>query len=327
MSLLVGVAWNLVPQGFEAPAMLPLSAESGVSETLASYSRLADAEGYLEGAVLPATMRPMRSIILPLSAPQREVRTAVMPYTVQPYDTVYGIAMRFGLQPSSLVWANAKLEQNPDLLSLGQELNILPVDGVLHTVAAGETLSTIAARYKVEATTIQEYVGNTLEPSHALSAGQQLIVPGGVKAVVQRAAVATTNTAARSAAAPASAARGSGQLVWPMAGRLSQGYHAYHQAIDLAAPIGTPIYAADAGYIASSQWTNTGYGRMLIVDHGNGFRTLYAHMNSFAVEVGQSVGRGQVIGYSGNTGRSTGPHLHFEVILNGVRRNPFTYLP
>ena len=125
-----------------------------------------------------------------------------------------------------------------------------------------------------------------------------------------------------------------GAMRWPLSGfRITTyfgqrgAFQRYHTGIDLAAPYGTPIVAAKAGQVAVAGWSSWGYGFHVVVDHGGGVETLYAHMSRLAVRAGQWVEAGQVIGYVGSTGWSTGPHLHFEVRVNGVARNPLAYLP
>ena len=108
---------------------------------------------------------------------------------------------------------------------------------------------------------------------------------------------------------------------------MTQGYKKYHLAVDIARANGTPVMAADSGYIVVAGWSNEGYGNYIVVDHGNGFQTLYGHLSKIFVKVGDAVGRGTVIGNMGSTGRSTGPHLHFEIRKSGVRLNPIGYLP
>ena len=198
---------------------------------------------------------------------------------------------------------------------------MLPVSGVYHTVVEKDTLGIIAARYKVDVSAIVEYEGNDLEEPYDLAIGQKLIVPGGKKPYVPRKVFAYNGSV------PQGATKGSGSFGWPVTGRITQKFWNGHRAIDIAAPQGTPIYAADSGYVAFAGWSDVGYGRMIIIDHGNNFQTLYAHMQVYHVETGQSVGKGQKIGVVGSTGNSTGPHLHFEIILKGVRRNPLIYLP
>jgi murein DD-endopeptidase MepM/ murein hydrolase activator NlpD len=111
-----------------------------------------------------------------------------------------------------------------------------------------------------------------------------------------------------------------------MSGYITDRYREFHRAVDIAAPKGTPVKAADSGYVAVVGRSDYGYGRYVVIDHGNGFQTWYAHFSVIVVQVGQSVGKGQVIGLCGSTGKSTGPHVHFEIRLNGVKRNPMIYL-
>ncbi len=330
--LLLVAGVNTVPDALRAPVTASLSLAGPFSAPTASTSpKVGNSSGPLVGsgeqvlgaAVLPSTSRALRGVILPGIASQRQVRTAIITYAVQAHDTVLGIAAKFGLEGNSLLWANEKLADNPDFLSIGQTLTILPVDGALHTVASGESVESIAEKYKVLASAITEYAGNELQPPYALEAGQQLVIPGGTKPYVARA----VSYGGTSASAPSSAQRATGSYLWPMSGRISQGYWNGHLAIDIAAAKGTPIYAVDNGYVRASQWSDVGYGRMVVVDHGNGVQTLYAHMSTYYVSPGEAVQRGQLIGICGSTGNSTGPHLHFEVIQGGSRGNPFNYLP
>jgi len=335
LALLFGALWLVSPLSLQSPPLaLPDVPEPAVGATPVAKGVLSadedtsttaeaalDAQYLVRGAV-PLTVRAVREV-LPVSMPQRQVRTSVIVYTVQGGDTPLAIAERFGLKGTSLLWANPALADNPDFLQIGQKLNILPVDGAYHTVARGDTIESIAKYYKVDVSAITGYPGNNLAEGDALQMGQQLIVPGGVKPYVPQRVVAT----AASVPAPQDAKVGSGALAWPMSGSISQRYWEGHAAIDIAAKSGTPIVAADAGYVAVLQSSRTGYGNMIVIDHGNGYQTRYAHLSAFYVEAGQSVSRGESIGACGSTGRSTGPHLHFEVIVNGVRRNPVNYLP
>ena len=321
--LLLVLGLRAVPVGLQAPSVGPLVSPSPVatrrSVSLAQGHRLSRIR-YLERGVAPFTLRVVRDT-LPLVEPQRTVRTSVSTYRVQAGDTVLDIAHKFGLKGSSVLWANDKLDDNPDFLRVGQELYILPVDGAYHAVAKGETLETIAIRYEVESSAITEYAQNRLEPPYALEPGQRLIIPGGVKPYVPRRVFAYTGPV------PEGANKGTGSFVWPMTGYITQRFWDGHRAIDIGAPAGAPIVSSDSGYVAIAQWSDVGYGRMVIIDHGNGFQTLYAHMQAYYVEVGQSVGKGQAIGQCGSTGNTTGPHLHFEIIKQGVGRNPLIYLP
>lgn len=325
--LLVFSVHGVLPTNFPTALGKPLISLSSISTARGSnvaFGNVEAAEGsrYLNGRAVPFTARVMRES-LPMGEPEQEVRTTVSTYTVQEGDSVLGIAEKFGLEGNSILWANEELAKNPDFLRLGQELNILPVDGAYHTVAKGESVESIAKEYDVEASAITGYAGNDLEPPHELQQGDKLIIPGGVKAYEpQRAA-----SYEKSAPAPQSAQKGTGSFAWPMSGRITQRFWSGHQAIDIGAPRGTSIVAADAGHVATVQYSNVGYGRMVVIDHGNGYETLYAHLNAAFVEAGDSVSRGALIGHCGTTGYSTGPHLHFEITRNGVRQNPMVHLP
>jgi LysM repeat protein len=249
----------------------------------------------------------------------------VFTYTVQPNDNLWVIANGFGLQVETIAWANPEVEKAPDLLSVGQVLVILPVDGIVHTVRPGDTIKKLAEDYK---TTVQEVVGfegnGLTEAPYVLTPGQELVLPGGRKQVVPWQKIYPMTWVG---APPKGAARGSGRFAWPARGTLTQGFWSAHLAIDIASRTGVPIYAADGGYVRMAGRDTWGYGNQIVIDHGNGFLTRYAHLDTMKVAAGQSVQKNEQIGTMGNTGRSTGPHLHFEVIQGGVKRNPLGYLP
>jgi murein DD-endopeptidase MepM/ murein hydrolase activator NlpD len=249
----------------------------------------------------------------------------IITYTVQPNDNVWAIAQGFGLQVETLVWANPAVENAPDLLSVGQILTILPVDGIYYTVQAGDTVEKLAKKYETTAEKITAFVLNGLQEPYTLAAGQKLVLPGGRKKLV----VPITNyyPMTRVGKAPAGAAKGSGRFAWPTQGYLSQRFWGGHPAIDIANRTGTPILAADAGYVLMAGRDTWGYGNQVLIDHGNGYLTRYAHLDKILVTAGDSVKKNQKIGTMGNTGRSTGPHLHFEVINSGTPRNPMGFLP
>ena len=249
------------------------------------------------------------------------LRREIEVYVVQSGDTVQGIAASFGLQPETIMWSNPAVEDTPDLLKIGQEIVILPIDGVYHEVQAGDTLSSIAQKYKVDVTAITDVPWNNLTPpDYAITPGMKLIVAGGTKPLITKTVVSYTGSIP-------SGAVGTGQFLWPVLGRITQDYWSGHRAIDIAVPPNTPVRAADAGYVSFVGWTDVGYGYLVRIDHGNGFETWYAHNNSFAVTLGERVERGQVIAYSGSTGHSTGPHVHFEIRYLGALMNPRSYLP
>jgi murein DD-endopeptidase MepM/ murein hydrolase activator NlpD len=281
---------------------------------------LMTSRGGARPAFVPNTFTLVPDAVPHTNIPDRP-RLEVITYNVQSGDTLIAIANAFRLKPDTIIWASGRLVDHPDLLQVGQTLTILPVDGIYHTVQKGETLQGIAKQYKVEVDAITSYEYNGLQEPYELVAGQHIIVPGGQKPYVPRVVHAYTG------AVPSSATKGSGSFVWPASGRITQGYLSYHKAIDIGAPTGRPVLAADAGYVASIGWSQYGYGNCIILDHGNGFQTLYAHLSAILVEAGQSVAIGERIGSVGSTGRSTGPHLHFEVRYKGAQRNPLGYLP
>ena len=281
------------------------------SSSIVSTSFLNNDGEILVRAAVPHTIIPERP------------RVELGHYMVQPGDTIFGIAAQFGLAPETIMWANGRfVEDNPDLLRVGQELIILPVDGVYHQVGGDDTLDTIAAAYKVEPAAIIDYPLNNLDANTTqITAGQWLVVPGGTKPYIPRTVVAYSGPI------PEDASKGTGIFGWPAAGQITQGYWDRHRALDVGAWKGAPVLAADSGYVVAAGWDDSGYGRIVIIDHGNGFQTLYAHMQVYFVEVGDSVAKGEQIGEVGSTGNSSGPHLHFEIHQTSVQRNPFGFLP
>ena len=248
-------------------------------------------------------------------------RLEIVSYTVQAGDTIESIAAQFGLDPTTIIWANPAIEDAPDLLRIGQEVIILPIDGALHKVEEGDTLASIAESYKVEPEAIAGCEYNELEDGEgALERGTFLIIPGGEKPYVQKVVTAYAGPVPEDA-------RGTGQFQWPVLGSITQGYWYGHRAIDVGAPTGSAVMATDSGFISFAGWTDVGYGYLIVIDHGNGFATYYGHLSNIYVAEGQAVERGQVIGAAGNTGNSTGPHLHFEVRRYGAQQNPRAYLP
>lgn len=245
-------------------------------------------------------------------------RTEVITYTVQVEDTILGIAEKFHLNPNTIVWSNQELTDNPFLLEVGQQLFILPVDGVYHTVKEGDSIKKIASRYRVTPEKIVEFAPNGLSSvDDPLTPGQMLVVPDGD-------ATPPEPPARKAAKAPWR----SRNFIWPAYGRLTQGFWLpAHPAIDIGAHQGASVVAADDGTVIQAGWSSYGYGNMVMIRHYDGAQTLYAHLSRIDVSPGEVVSRGQQIGLVGSTGRSTGPHLHFEVIIGGRNYNPLLYLP
>jgi murein DD-endopeptidase MepM/ murein hydrolase activator NlpD len=247
-------------------------------------------------------------------------RLEIVTYTVQPGDTAESIAADFDLQPTTLMWSNPEMEKMPDLLKVGQQLTILPIDGVYHRVGVSDTLQSLSESYKVDITDIVKCPFNPFVDGAKLAEGQHLIIPGGTKPYQPR------NVTEYQGPVP-SDAESTGAFSWPSWGTLTQGYWYGHRAVDIGAAVGSAIRASDGGYIAFAGWTDVGYGYLVVVDHQNGYQTYYAHLSNIFVQEGAVIERGQVIGAMGSTGNSTGPHLHFEVRFNGYPTNPLIYLP
>jgi murein DD-endopeptidase MepM/ murein hydrolase activator NlpD len=276
----------------------------------------------------PQTVSPLRA------------RVEVLRYTVQGGDSVFAIADRFSLEPETVLWGNFDtLEDDPHLLKPGQELNILPVDGTYYQWQAGDSLESVADFFGVEPTDIVDWPGNNLDPLNpTIDTGAWLVVPGGARALrtwvvpmIARGAagVGTAFGAGGCSGDYSGGAVGTGGFIWPSANHYVSGndYWSGHLAIDIAAGGGTPVWAADSGVVVFAGWSNGGYGNLVMLDHGNGWQTVYAHLSSVSVGCGQSVGQGGGIGAAGSTGNSTGAHLHFETRSDGGFVNPWFVLP
>ena len=254
-----------------------------------------------------------------------KMRDKIIEYEVQQGDTVSTIAVKFGVSEDTVLWEN-DLKTN-STIKPGQVLKILPITGVSHKVQKGDTVYTIAKKYSTEPQSIVDfpYISFTNDETFELAIGQIIIVPYGEKASTSPVPRQTTPRF-RQLTPDAGSVVASGSFVWPAQGRLTQYWSWYHKGIDIANSSSPNILAADSGTVVTAGWSNVGYGYHIVIDHGNGYRTLYAHLSSIYVSPGQGVGRGSAIGRMGSTGRSTGIHLHFEVIRNGVYLNPLGVL-
>jgi LysM repeat protein len=271
----------------------------------------------------------------------------VHPYTVKQGDTIFDIAKRFGLKPSTILWGNLlKLADNPEMIHPGQVLDILPVDGVYYQWQQGDGLNGVARGFGVKPEDIINYPGNHLDAktigdySHPnIKVGSFLIVPDGYRNFITWSAPTISRFNPGVArlygpgvcSKPSDGAVGTGTFTWPTVQHWLSGYdytpEANHPAVDFAGSMGVAIYAADNGVIVYAGWNDRGYGNVTVIDHGNGWQTLYGHQSDIKVTCGQSVMKGQLIGLMGSTGKSSGPHLHFEVWYNSAHVNPHTILP
>ena len=232
-------------------------------------------------------------------------------YVVRDGDTLSSIAKLFSVSPNTILWANDLPRGSK--LRVGQTLTILPVTGVKYTVKKGDTLASVAKKFGGDADEIASFNGI----GESLAAGVEIIIPDGEVAASPASTKPKTSTLAVRTSVQA------GYYTAPLSRYVrTQGIHGYN-GVDLAAPSGTEVLAAAEGdvMIAKNSGWNGGYGNYVVIQHENGSQTLYAHESSVIVYVGQHVVRGQVIGYVGSTGKSTGNHVHFEIRNGG--RNPF----
>lgn len=266
-------------------------------------------------------------------------REDISVHTVVSGDSIFAIAKEYDLKPESVLWANYDvLNDNPDLISIDQKLTIPPVDGVVYTWKDGDKLDHIAGLFKSSTNAILSWPGNHLDMANpVIQPGQEIMIPGGerefvrtwVMGYIPRGRAGVTTGIPGSCSTGEGGAYGTGTFIWPSYNNWISGndFWSGHLAIDIAAGQGVPIYASDSGVVVYAAWNSSGYGNMIMIDHGNGFQTLYAHLSKISVRCGQSVFQGNTIGLAGSTGNSTGPHLHFEVRYFGTFVNPWTVLP
>jgi murein DD-endopeptidase MepM/ murein hydrolase activator NlpD len=313
----------------ELPTPLP------ESDVLAALGPLAPPPSSVDGI--------MRKTNLKTIIPSRP-RTNVITYTVQTGDTLFSIAANFGIKPETLLWGNYEvLNDNPHFLKPKQVLNILPIDGTYYQWKGGDTLSGVAAFFQTDPQAIISYPGNfldltqTVNDSAGIEVGTWLIVPGGKRAIKDWGppAISRSNPAVAryygdgACGAVYEGAIGTGTFVWPTTDHGISGY-AYdsgvHPGIDIAGAEGNPVYATDSGVVVYAGWSDYGYGYLIVIDHGTGWQSAYAHLSAVGVSCGQSVYQGGYIGALGTTGNSSGPHLHFELAINGAKVNPLDYM-
>ncbi|WP_234971219.1 peptidoglycan DD-metalloendopeptidase family protein [Halanaerobium congolense] len=227
-------------------------------------------------------------------------------HTVRSGETLWDIAHQHGLNIDSLIGANNISNMNS--IKPGQKFKILPIKGIIYRVSPGESVASIASKFNIKTETIMK--DNNLDNPSNLKIDQELILRGAKPEFSYK-------------------DRLDQKFMYPINTRITSYYGPrwgrVHEGIDFAAPMGSPIRAVSSGRVVYSGWAS-GYGYVVIIEHQKGLRTLYAHNSKLLVRNGESVGRGEVISRSGNTGNSTGPHLHFEVQVNGRPENPLNYI-
>ncbi len=317
---------NAPAEAVEAALSRPAATLSSaqIADLLATPPEIVDEEEVMAITGLsydPFTIAPNRS------------RSRMTSYTVLRGDTVDTIARRFGLSRETIAWCNSY--RKAQILFTGDILNIPPADGACHTVLAsqGKDISAIAEQYSVDDPfLIIDAPANDLpeiSPDTQLPSGTRLFIPGGVGSIitwdapVEEDAAGNVIAFARGHPNSCGAVAGGGTF-WtnPLPnGSYVRGFYAGHSGIDIAARTGTPILAANGGPVLYAGWNSWGYGNTVVIGHGP-FSTLYGHMNSLAVRCGNVVAAGQIIGYVGSTGNSSGPHLHFEIRYRNQPQDP-----
>ncbi len=268
------------------------------------------------GFISPGAIVEAKSSLLPWNKPEI--------YTVSGGDSLASIAERFGIEPIWLMYTNPVLRQTPFRLSPGMKLNILPSKAVVHVVKEGDSIDALARQYRSEAAKVLGYKANGLGGGGALTPGMELVIPDGEMDIKlpepPKPKVVNRGQGWTVPAAAAGGATGSGQFYAGAYGSRTQGYGRWHRGADIANRTGTPIFAVDSGtvvYAGRHYWMGLG----IVIDHGNGYESWYAHLSGINVAKGQAVQRGQVIGAMGCSYGPAG-RCTLEIHLNGVPVNP-----
>ncbi|MFH0819046.1 MAG: M23 family metallopeptidase [Patescibacteria group bacterium] len=257
-------------------------------------------------------------------------RVKIIEYEIQEGDTLSTIAEKYDLSLNTILWENGL--NSKSVSKVGDTLKILPKNGIIHKVVSGDTFDRIVSQHKGDKQATKDI--NNIGDNGLIPVGQEiLVVDGEPYTPPTPKPVSTPSSGHGSSSSGSLYTPGSGSSVtagtlnWPSScRRISQGVRWGHIAIDINCGLGKPIYAAESGVATVIPNKSNGYGNYITINHGNGLQTLYGHFSSFSISNGQSVSRGQQIGWEGSTGWSTGPHLHFEVIKNGAKQNPWNWL-
>lgn len=274
-----------------------------------------------------------------------EGRTDYEIYIVQEGDTIFDIAERYGLAAETILWTNwYVLGEMPDAIYPGNEVIIPPTNGAMYQWYDGDGLNGVSSYFSVTPEDIINYPLNNLDPatigdwSHPnIAAGTMLFVPGGTRPNVSWVPARGEEISGNAYLGPGACSGilygniGTGTFTWPTDNHWLSGYDytpPVHNGLDFDGDLGSPLYAADSGVVIYSGWSDRGYGNLIVIDHDGGWQTYYGHImdGGILVGCGANVVKGELIAYMGSTGNSTGPHLHFELRLNGVAVNPWSYL-
>lgn len=311
-------------------ASLAYEAPSNLNQQ--ALENLPDFQVTAEGAVMQRELE--------LSTLAQEYRPTAIEYTVVEGDVLDRISERFGVSTETILFANKQLRDQADMVLVGTILTIPPVDGIWYRWRSSDTLQKVAERFNAYARDIVYFIGNNLDVTDPKpTPGSYIMIPGGWRELMDLTAPATVVDASGKVRSgfngPGSCAIsglgpvGNGFLIWPSAVRHISGnrFGPGHNGIDIGAGMGSQLFAADSGTVVYAGWLEGGYGNLVVIDHNNGWVTMYEHLERIGVSCGQSVGQGEQIGLAGTTGNSTGAHLHFEVRIGGTPVNPLDYLP
>ncbi|MDO9546375.1 MAG: LysM peptidoglycan-binding domain-containing M23 family metallopeptidase [Pelolinea sp.] len=330
--LMIGLMGFSLFQYFSGRSLLAFINSPSNQEIITDISTLPD---FIPTKVFESVERSTNpDTVLPVGS-----RKEVVEYTVASGDSLFGIAKQYEVEPESVLWANTDtLNDDPHLISVGERLKIPPVDGILYLWKEGNKLEEVAGKYNASVEDILLYPGNDLDLSNpTIEPGTILMIPDGwrplqpwvIPVSAGNDAGVTAQIAGPGSCSPSGGSYGTYSFIWPTPyyGQVSgNDYWSGHQAIDAQCFQGDSIFASDSGVVIYSGPISGGYGNLVAIDHQNGYLTLYAHLSGFNVACGQSVGQGQVVGFCGSTGNSTGAHLHFEVRQNGGFVNPWYVL-
>ncbi|MFA9288287.1 MAG: peptidoglycan DD-metalloendopeptidase family protein [Weeksellaceae bacterium] len=248
-------------------------------------------------------------------------RDGIEKYPVKDGDTLASIGTKFNVSVDTIKWAN---NLKTDTIKPGQTLDIPPVTGIVHKVTSGDNIYTVAKKYNVDAQNIVNFPFNDFADPETfqLTPGQLLYVPDGT---IEQSPVQQQG-GSRYIAQPQAGVQGTSSFIWPASGLITTYPVWYHMALDIANNAMPPIIASDTGTVTYAGCLTYGYGCHVIIDHANGYQTLYGHLSSIEISPGQAVTKGMRIGVMGSTGRSTGIHLHFEIRSGGAQQNPLGFL-
>jgi LysM repeat protein len=316
--------------GVSETAVTPLTTESFADSALNATDPLTETVDFTVGELPIISDNSLRAAPNPFTYQGKLPEHAFQTYVVLRGDTPNSIADKFGIKTETLLGGNPRLSEESSLLQTDVELIILPIDGVLYDVGPGDTLESVAAEFNISIDDIIAYAPNNLEFPYRLYPETQILLPGAVRDIfvwTPPDLSSVTGGSSYEGRGVAPVIVGTGTFIYPVNSRnYTQFYWYGHRGVDLALPEGSAVYASDTGTVTYAGWNVYGYGNLIVVNHGNGYETFYAHLSGINVGPGQIVYQGNIIGASGNTGNSSGPHIHFEIRINGNQDNPCWYI-